>query len=125
VSNWLFLTVFIVALFLAAGKRQGELISSVTMPGNIERACPTTARRSLRACSGSARQRPLVTYTLYTIENNSKMFYTFPVAIYGFIRYIYVGQERQGRSHGGVAEGPADVPDRAAWALVVAAAIYG
>lgn len=96
ITMWLFLTVFIVALFLAAGKRLGEMIFMG------ERA--QSHRRSLRQYSLSflegilwfCASAALVTYALYTIENKKGMFYTVPVAVFGLIRYIYIVKEGKG-----------------------------
>jgi decaprenyl-phosphate phosphoribosyltransferase len=96
VTKWLFLTVFIVALFLATGKRLGELI---VMGEDAQRH-----RRSLHQYSTSfiegtlwfCASAALVTYALYTIENTGGMFYTVPLVTYGLLRYIYIVKDGKG-----------------------------
>jgi decaprenyl-phosphate phosphoribosyltransferase len=96
VTNWLFLTVFIVALFLATGKRLGELISlkegAHKHRKSLNEYSPSFLEGILWFCASSA----LVTYALYTIENMSGMFYTVPLAAFGLVRYIYIVKEGKG-----------------------------
>ncbi len=96
VSNWLFLTVFMVALFLATGKRLGELISlkedAQKHRKSLNSYSPTFLEGILWFCASSA----MVTYALYTIENKGEMFYTVPLAAFGLIRYIYVVKTGEG-----------------------------
>jgi decaprenyl-phosphate phosphoribosyltransferase len=90
VTNWLFLTVFIVALFLATGKRLGELISlkedAQKHRLSLNHYSVSFLEGILWFCASTA----LVTYALYTIENEGAMFYTVPLAAFGLIRYIYI-----------------------------------
>ncbi len=96
VSHWLFLTVFIVALFLASGKRRGELV----LMGDDA----SVHRKSLSSYSGSfvdgiqwfCAAVAIVTYALYAIENKNGIFYSVPLATYGLLRYIYVVRTGQG-----------------------------
>lgn len=96
VTNWLLLTVFIVALFLAAGKRLGEMISlgdrAEECRSNVKQYSPEYLKGILWLTSAAA----LVTYSLYVIENRSMMIYTVPVAAFGLLRYIYVVNEGKG-----------------------------
>jgi decaprenyl-phosphate phosphoribosyltransferase len=90
ISNWLFLTVFVVALFLASGKRLGELISLGEAAGRHRKSLSLYNRQFLESVQWLCAAVAIVTYALYTIENKSGLFYSFPLAIYGFLRYIYV-----------------------------------
>jgi decaprenyl-phosphate phosphoribosyltransferase len=89
ISDWLFLTVFLLAMFLSTGKRLGER----TMLGSGAGA----HRKSLKAypdgfldgtmyLTGAA---VLVTYTMYVISRHT-MIYTVPLCMYGLLRYIYL-----------------------------------
>lgn len=96
VTNWLFLTVFIVAILLATGKRLGEMVS--------EGANALQHRISLSRYSSSflegvlwfSASCALVTYALYIIENRDGLIYTVPIAVFGLLRYIYVVKQGQG-----------------------------
>ena len=96
VTNWLFLTVFTVALFLAAGKRLGELISMKEDAQKHRKSLihypQSFLENLLWFCASSA----LVTYALYTIENTRQMFYTVPIAAFGLIRYVYIAKKGTG-----------------------------
>jgi decaprenyl-phosphate phosphoribosyltransferase len=90
ISNWLFLTVFVVALFLTSGKRLGELISLGEDAGKHRKSLSLYSRQFLESVQWFCASVAIVTYALYTIENKSGLFYSFPLAIYGFLRYVYV-----------------------------------
>ncbi|AJE03396.1 decaprenyl-phosphate phosphoribosyltransferase [Geobacter pickeringii] len=88
ISDWLFLTVFLLALFLSIGKRLNEKLNL----GN-EAKCH---RKSLAGypdgfldgamyLTGGA---VLVTYSMYTLSR-SHLFYTVPLCCFGLLRYIF------------------------------------
>jgi len=96
VSDWLFMTVFLVSLFLAAGKRMGELVS---MEGDAYRHRQSLARYTPAFLEGTlwfSAAAALVTYGLYTIEVEGGLFYTVPLAAFGLLRYIYIAMEGRG-----------------------------
>jgi 4-hydroxybenzoate polyprenyltransferase len=90
VSGWLFLTVFIVSLFLAAGKRLGEMtllgVDASKHRSILASYSPTFLEGVLWMCAAIA----VVMYALYTIENRRELIYTVPMAVYGFFRYLYI-----------------------------------
>ena len=90
VSNWLFLTVFIVSLFLAAGKRMGEM-NALGSEAHKQRMILASYSESflegaLWICAAAA----IVMYALYSIENKRSLVYTVPIVCYGFFRYLFV-----------------------------------
>ena len=98
ISGWLFLTVFLVALFLSAGKRLGELIVLHEAASNHRSSLKYYSRSFLEGILWFAASAALVTYALYIIEKRESMLYTVPVATYGLFRYIYIVKEgREGR----------------------------
>ena len=96
VSNWLFLTVFVVALFLAAGKRLGELIESGENAAKHRQILNEYSVSFLEGVLWFAASASLVAYALYVIENKSVMLYTVPITAYGLLRYIYVVKQGRG-----------------------------
>lgn len=96
VTKWLFLTVFIVALFLATGKRLGEMISQGENAFKHRISLSGYSISFLEGILLFTASSALVTYALYVIENRGGMIYTVLVAAFGLIRYIYVVKEGKG-----------------------------
>jgi len=96
VSNWLFLTVFVVALFLAAGKRLGELIAQGENAAKHRHILNEYSVSFLEGVLWFAASASLVAYALYVIANKDAMLYTVPIAAYGLLRYIYVVKQGRG-----------------------------
>ncbi len=96
VSNWLFLTVFVVALFLAAGKRLGEVVAQGENATKHRHTLSEYSTSFLEGVLWFAASSSLVSYALYVIENKNMMLYTVPVAAYGLLRYIYVVKQGRG-----------------------------
>lgn len=90
VSEWLFLSVFLLAIFLSVGKRLSE-------KQQLGPEAAASHRKSLAAypagflegalnMSGAA---VLVTYTMYVVSRKSEcLLYSVPVCCYGLMRYI-------------------------------------
>ncbi len=124
VTNWLFLTVFIVALFLATGKRLGELIA---LKENAQKHRKSLNQYSvsflegiLWFCASSA----LVTYSLYTIENKGGMFYTVPLAAFGLIRYIYIVKDGNGDPTDALLKDPPIMATGILWVAAIGNILY-
>lgn len=96
VSRWLFLAVFMVAFFLAAGKRLGELVSLGDNAHNHRKSLAHYSPSFLEGVLWFSASAALVTYALYTLEQRNELFYTVPLAVYGFLRYIYIAKEGRG-----------------------------
>ncbi|MCK5915581.1 MAG: decaprenyl-phosphate phosphoribosyltransferase, partial [Deltaproteobacteria bacterium] len=88
VSDWLFLSVFLLALFLVSGKRLGELKhSGGQLAGQIRPVLtkyPQSFFEISMAMSGAA---VLVTYTLYVIEHHGNIF-VIPLCCFGLLAYV-------------------------------------
>jgi 4-hydroxybenzoate polyprenyltransferase len=97
VSEWLFLTVFLLALFLSTGKRYSEKKSLGAHAGGHRRvlsAYPDGFLDGLLFMSGSS---VLVTYTMYVISRHSiLMIYSVPLSCYGLLCYILRVQSGKG-----------------------------
>jgi len=97
ISEWLFLTVFLLALFLSTGKRYGEKRTLGEQAVNHRRALaayPDGFLDGLLFMSGSA---VLVTYTMYVIARHSNLLlYSVPLCCFGLLRYIMRVQSGRG-----------------------------
>ena len=88
ISDWLFLSVFLLALFLVSGKRLGELKHSAGQSPELIR--PVLARypegffQVSLAMSGAA---VLVTYTMYVISHNGHLL-VIPLCCFGLFSYM-------------------------------------
>ena len=96
VTNWLFLTVFIVAMFLATGKRLGELLTLKEVAQKHRKSLYHYPQSFLEHMLWFTASSALVTYSLYCIENKRELFYTVPIAAFGLIRYVYIAKQGNG-----------------------------
>lgn len=97
ISEWLFLTVFLLALFLSTGKRYSEKKSLGSFAGLHRKALssyPEGFLAGLLFMTGSA---VLVTYTMYVISRHSSLLlYSVPLCYFGLLRYILRVQSGRG-----------------------------
>lgn len=124
VSSWLFLTVFVVALFLAAGKRRGELVAmgnaALSHRTNLTVYTPIFLDGILWTSAACA----LVMYALYAIDNNARIIYTVPVAAYGLLRYIFIVQQGRGDPTEALLKDGQILSVGVLWAAMIAITIY-
>ncbi len=87
ISAWLFLSVFILAIFLSTGKRLYEKNAlgenAVNHRRSLESYPPGFLDGTMYMTGGAV----LVTYTLYVIEHHV-LIYTVPLCCFGLMRYI-------------------------------------
>lgn len=95
VSNWLFLTLFFVALFLAVGKRLGERRVLGGTASLHRKSLGVSSEEVLRAVLWAMAVVTLVMYALYTVEVRNSLYYTVPIATYGILRYLMLIEERK------------------------------
>lgn len=126
VSEWLFLSVFLLALFLSTGKRFSEkkvLGEEAGVHRKSLAAYPEGFLAGVLFMTGSA---VLVTYTLYVVTRHSQiLLYTVPLCCFGLLRYIM-------RIHSGQSGDPTeslikDLPlflVGISWAVLVGCGIY-
>ena len=94
VSDWLFLSVFLLALFLSTGKRLCERNCLGKIAGDHRKSLQDYPEGLLDGIMYMTAAAVLVTYTLYVISRHG-MVYTVPLCCFGLIRYMYrvkVGQ---------------------------------
>ena len=96
ISDWLFLTVFLVSLFLANGKRMGEMLELGEGATDHRRSLAAYSISFIEGSLWFSASAALVTYSLYTIEQKSGLFYTVPLASFGLLRYIYLVKKGKG-----------------------------
>lgn len=88
ISDWLFLSVFLLALFLSTGKRLCERNHLGDDAGGHRKSLtgyPEGLLDGIMYMTGGA---VLVTYTLYVISRHG-MVYTVPLCCFGLMRYMY------------------------------------
>ncbi len=94
VSDWLFLTVLLLAIFLSCGKRLSEknqLGESSSDHRKVLEEYPFGVLDGFMFISGAA---VLVTYTLYVITKH-RLIYTVPLCCFGLFRYILLVKRGQ------------------------------
>lgn len=87
ISQWLFLTVFLLSLFLSTGKRLGEMSFLGEDAGTHRKSLlhyPDGFLDSVLSLSGAA---VLVTYTMYVITRHA-LVYTVILCCFGLLRFI-------------------------------------
>lgn len=125
VSEWLFLSVFLLSIFLGTGKRLGEKILLGESAGGHRKSLkgyPPGFLDGVMYLTGGA---VLVTYTMYVISRHMFV-YTVPLCCFGLLRYLL-------RVQSGGSGDPTEslLKDRIlfvvglAWALMVGIGIYG
>lgn len=95
ISSWLFLTMFFVSLFMAAGKRMGEIVSLREWASSHRVTLLEYSPDFLRSVLWTAAASSLLTYALYTTEGHHKLFYTVPIATFGMLRYLFLLSRKQ------------------------------
>lgn len=127
ISEWLFITVFLLALFLSTGKRFSEK-RALGVDAGLHRkalsAYPAGFLDGLLFMSGSA---VLVTYTMYVISRHSSLLlYSVPLCCFGLLRYIF--RVQSGRGGDPTESLTRDLPlliVGISWAVMVGWGVYG
>lgn len=87
ISDWLFLTVFLLALFLSIGKRLNEKHNLGDVAGYHRKSLAGYPDGFLDGAMYLTGGAVLVTYSMYTLSRN-QLFYTVPLCCFGLLRYI-------------------------------------
>lgn len=125
VSEWLFLSVFLLALFLSTGKRLSERNLMGGAAGNHRKTLDSYPEGFLDGTMYMTAATVLVTYTMYAITRHF-LVYTVPLCTFGLLRYLFLVKS------GGVGD-PTEslLKDRVLfvvgflWAVMVGWGIYG
>ncbi len=94
VSAWLFLTVFLLALFLATGKRLGEKSALGEAAAEHRPSLSGYPAGYLDGTMFMTGGAVMVTYTLYILSKHF-LVYTVPLCAFGLLRYILLVKEGQ------------------------------
>lgn len=93
VSRWLLLTMFMISLVLATGKRLGEVSmlneKIVEHRKSLNKYSISTLKEILIISSSAA----LIAYSLYTVEQFHRLIYTIPVVTFGLFRYLMISKQ--------------------------------
>jgi len=95
-SRWLLLTMFMISLVLATGKRLGEvslLEDKIAEHRNSLNSYSISTLNEILVISSSA---ALIAYSLYTVEQFHKLIYTVPVVTFGLFRYLMISKQGMG-----------------------------
>jgi 4-hydroxybenzoate polyprenyltransferase len=95
ISEWLFLSVFLLAVFLATGKRLGEKQNLGEKAGGHRKSLLSYPEGFLQGAMYMTGAAVLVTYTQYVIARHA-MVYTVPLCCFGLLRFILRVQSGQG-----------------------------
>ena len=87
ISDWLFLSVFLLSLFLSTGKRLGEKIALGDSAGEHRQSLDTYSEIYLQGAMFMTGAVVLVTYTMYVISRQT-LIYTVPLCAFGLMRYV-------------------------------------
>ncbi len=96
VSQWLMLTMFMISLVLASGKRIGELSLLNENAGSHRRSLRHYSTAALNEILLVASAASLIAYALYTIEQFRGLVYTVPVVTFGLFRYVMLSKQGLG-----------------------------
>jgi len=92
-SPWLVICTFLLALFLALGKRRHELFLLGDNANSHRPVLNSYSVIMLEQMISSITAALIVSYSMYTfLTNNQYMMFTIPFAIYGLFRYLQIVQ---------------------------------
>ena len=93
VTSWLLLTTFLLSLLLVFGKRRFELAMVNKKGVEFRKVLEQYNEKFLDTALGIFATSALVTYSIYVVSSDSKIFLiTIPFACYGILRYMYLVQ---------------------------------
>jgi decaprenyl-phosphate phosphoribosyltransferase len=124
VSDWLFLSVLLLAIFLSAGKRLSEKLMLGELSGEHRKslaAYPDGVLDGFMFMSGAA---VLVTYTMYVITMH-RLVFTVPLCCFGLFRYaLLVKGGESGDPTDALVKDPVLFMVGLSWALMVGFSTY-
>lgn len=87
ISIWLFFTVFLLSMFLSAGKRIGETRSMRELAGDHRSSLARYPEGFLAATMYATGTAVLLTYALYALQK-PRLILSVPLCLFGLLRYI-------------------------------------
>ena len=127
ISPWLIICAFLLALFLALGKRRHELFLLGEEAKTHRKILEDYSTEMLDQMIGITSGALIISYSLYTfLADNSYMMLTIPFAIYGLFRYLFLVHAK---NFGGETEmifrDRGMVLSLGLWVVLVVAILYG
>jgi 4-hydroxybenzoate polyprenyltransferase len=127
ISEWLFLSVFLLSIFLSTGKRLSEkerLGDAAALHRRALSGYPVGFLDGVMYMTGGS---VLVTYTMYVISRHSALLiYSVPLCCFGLLRYMY--RIRKGKGGDPTESLTRDIPlllTGSLWVVMVGWGIYG
>ncbi len=96
ISQWLMLTMFMVSLVLATGKRLSEIMLLNDLAEKHRKSLHHHSADSLTEILLISSSASLIAYALYTLEQFQGLIYTVPVVTFGLFRYIMLSKQGMG-----------------------------
>jgi len=96
ISNWLFSTVFFLALLITIAKRKSEILTLGPGAVNHRKSLAQYSIPFLNHFLWAMACVSLVTYALYTVENGHNLVYSILPATYGVIRFLMLTENGKG-----------------------------
>lgn len=95
ISSWLIICAFLLALFLALGKRRHELVLLGNEAKNHRKILREYSTNMLDQMIAITTGALIVSYSMYTfLADNIYMMLTIPFVIYGLFRYLFLVHAR-------------------------------
>jgi 4-hydroxybenzoate polyprenyltransferase len=124
VSQWLFLSVFLLAIFLSTGKRLCEVRMMGEQAGKHRQILTSYPKGFLDGTIYMTGGAVLVTYSMYCLTK-PRLVYTVPLCMFGLMRYIFRAQSGEGGDPTeSLLKDPVLFAVGALWALMVTWSIY-
>ena len=96
VSRWLLLTMFMISLVLAAGKRLGEVRLLNERAEAHRKSLDVHFISTLNEILLISSAGSLIAYSLYTVEQFPNLIYTVPIVTFGLFRYLLISKKGGG-----------------------------
>lgn len=127
ISPWLIIGTFILALFLAIGKRRHELVLLGDNAANHRKILDGYSTKMLDQMMNITTSALIMSYSLYTFTSGKiYMMLTIPFAFYGIFRYIYmVHTQNFGGEPEMLFKDKGMLLSMILWVLLVVAVLYG
>lgn len=124
ISDWLFLTVFLLAIFLSIGKRSSEQRNLGEDSAQHRAALGKYPRGFLDSAMVLSGASVLVTYAIYVISK-PMLVYSVPLCLFGLLRYLYrVKSGGDGDPTASLLKDPWLLLTGVAWVLFVTVCVY-
>jgi decaprenyl-phosphate phosphoribosyltransferase len=88
VSHWLLMTMFMISLVLASGKRLGEVDMLDEVANDHRKSLFYYSPNVLKNIFMISASSSLIAYSLYTVEQSRSLVLTIPIVTFGLFRYL-------------------------------------